>query len=124
MGIIFSLLFESLKFFSAINIFDFLFGMNWSPQRAFVSDASAITALEYENLKGAFGSVPLFAGTAFIALIAMLVAVPFRPLLLLAFPLARPHFWAAPRKLSWGSLPAPGTTCRSRFFLPHPRRLS
>ena len=24
--------------------------MNWSPQRAFVSDASAITALEYENL--------------------------------------------------------------------------
>ena len=76
MGIIFSLLFESLKFFSAINIFDFLFGMNWSPQRAFVSDASAITALEYENLKGAFGSVPLFAGTAFIALIAMLVAVP------------------------------------------------
>lgn len=76
MGIIFSLLFESLKFFSAINIFDFLFGMNWSPQRAFVRDASAITALEYENLKGAFGSVPLFAGTAFIALIAMLVAVP------------------------------------------------
>ena len=76
MGIIFSLLFESLKFFAAINIFDFLFGMNWSPQRAFVSDASAITALEYENLKGAFGSVPLFAGTAFIALIAMLVAVP------------------------------------------------
>ena len=76
MGIIFSLLFESLKFFSALNIFDFLFGMNWSPQRAFVSDASAITALEYENLKGAFGSVPLFAGTAFIALIAMLVAVP------------------------------------------------
>ena len=76
MGIIFSLLFESIKFFSAINIFDFLFGMSWSPQRAFVSDASAITTLEYENLKGAFGSVPLFAGTAFIALIAMIVAVP------------------------------------------------
>ena len=76
MGIIFSLLFESIKFFTAINIFDFLFGMSWSPQRAFVSDASAITALEYENLKGAFGSVPLFAGTAFIALIAMCVAVP------------------------------------------------
>ena len=76
MGIIFSLLFESIKFFSAINIFDFLFGLSWSPQRAFVSDASAITALEYENLKGAFGSVPLFAGTAFIAFIAMIVAVP------------------------------------------------
>ena len=76
MGIIFSLLFESIKFFSAINIFDFLFGMSWSPQRAFVSDASAITTLEYENLKGAFGSIPLFAGTAFIAMIAMIVAVP------------------------------------------------
>ena len=76
LGIIFSLLFESIKFFSAINIFDFLFGTSWSPQRAFVRDASAITAEEYADLKNAFGSVPLFAGTAFIALIAMTVAVP------------------------------------------------
>ena len=43
LGIITSLLFESLKFFSTINIFDFLFGTSWSPQRAFVRDASAIT---------------------------------------------------------------------------------
>ena len=43
LGIIFSLLFESIKFFSVINIFDYLFGTNWSPQRAFVSDASSIT---------------------------------------------------------------------------------
>ena len=53
MGIIFSLLFESIKFFSVINIFDYLFGTNWSPQRAFVSDASAITTAEYEELKEA-----------------------------------------------------------------------
>jgi len=76
LGIIFSLLFESIKFFSVINIFDYLFGTNWSPQRAFVRDASAITAAEYEELKDAFGFIPLIAGTSFIAFIAMLVAVP------------------------------------------------
>src|SRR6056300_189448 len=70
------LLFESIKFFSVINIFDYLFGTNWSPQRAFVSDASAITAEEYAELKDAFGFIPLIAGTSFIAFIAMLVAVP------------------------------------------------
>ena len=57
-------------------MFDFLFGTSWSPQRAFVRDASTITAEEYADLKNAFGTVPLFAGTAFIALIAMIVAVP------------------------------------------------
>ena len=75
-GIIVSLLFESLKFFSTINIFEFIFGTSWSPQRAFVRDASAITREELLELQDAFGSVPLFAGTAFIALIAMCVAVP------------------------------------------------
>lgn len=75
-GIIFSLLFESIKFFSVINVFDYLFGTNWSPQRAFVRDATTITSAEYEELKDAFGFIPLIAGTAFIALIAMLVAVP------------------------------------------------
>ena len=75
-GIIVSLLFESLKFFSTINIFEFIFGTSWSPQRAFVRDASAITSEELLELQDAFGSVPLFAGTAFIALIAMCVAVP------------------------------------------------
>ena len=75
-GIIVSLLFESLKFFSTINIFEFIFGTSWSPPRAFVRDASAITPEELLELQDAFGSVPLFAGTAFIALIAMCVAVP------------------------------------------------
>ena len=76
LGIIFSLLFESIKFFSVINVFDYLFGTNWSPQRAFVRDASAITEAEYAELKDAFGFIPLIAGTSFIAFIAMLVAVP------------------------------------------------
>ena len=76
LGIILSLLFESIKFFSVINIFDYLFGTNWSPQRAFVRDASSITLAEYQDLKDAFGFVPLIAGTGFIAFLAMLVAVP------------------------------------------------
>jgi phosphate transport system permease protein len=76
-GIIFSLLFETIKFFQTINFFDFMFGLSWSPQRSFVRDAgAALTAAEAQDLKDAFGAVPLFAGTAFIAFIAMCVAVP------------------------------------------------
>ena len=76
-GIIFSLLLESIKFFSQINFFDFLFGLGWSPQKAFVSDTSvALSAKEAKELSKAFGAVPLFAGTGFIAFIAMCVSVP------------------------------------------------
>lgn len=66
-GIVASLLFESLRFFSMVNPLDFLFGLKWSPQSA---------ALGYGN-KDAFGAVPLFWGTIFIgAIIAMIVAIP------------------------------------------------
>ena len=76
-GIIFSLLFESIRFFTTINFFDFIFGTSWSPQKAFISDTSVeLTASQLEELNEAFGAIPLFAGTAFIALIAMCVAVP------------------------------------------------
>ena len=76
-GIIFALLFETLKFFKTINFFDFMFGLSWSPQRAFVRDAGAVlTSAQVNEIKDAFGAVPLFAGTAFIAFIAMCVAVP------------------------------------------------
>jgi phosphate transport system permease protein len=66
-GIVISLLFESVRFFSMVNPIDFLFGLKWSPQSA---------ALGYGN-KDAFGAVPLFWGTIFIgAIIAMIVAIP------------------------------------------------
>lgn len=70
LGIVFSLLFESLRFFAAINwrIADFLFGLQWSPQIAIRADQI--------GQSGAFGAVPLFAGTALITAIAMFVAVP------------------------------------------------
>ncbi|MFM9842087.1 MAG: phosphate ABC transporter permease subunit PstC [Dongiaceae bacterium] len=67
-GIVLSLLFESLVFFSHVSVFDFLFGLQWSPQTALRSDQVGSS--------GAFGAVPLFAGTLLITLIAMLVAVP------------------------------------------------
>ena len=67
-GLVFSLLFEALRFFSQVSPFDFLFGLNWSPQLATVGGP--------ERYGDAFGAIPLFAGTMFISLIAMIVAVP------------------------------------------------
>ena len=67
-GIVFSLLFESLRFFSSVPISEFLLGLQWSPQIALRADQV--------GQSGAFGAVPLFAGTFMITLIAMLVAVP------------------------------------------------
>jgi phosphate transport system permease protein len=69
LGIILSLLFEALRFFSAVSPIEFLFGLNWSPQTAIRADQAGSS--------GAFGALPLFWGTIFIgAIIAMLVAVP------------------------------------------------
>jgi len=67
-GIILSLLFESLRFFAKVPILDFLFGLRWSPQTAIRADQVGAS--------GAFGAIPLFAGTMLITLIAMCVAVP------------------------------------------------
>tara|TARA_R110000787_G_scaffold21174_4_gene62775 strand:- start:2362 stop:3687 length:1326 start_codon:yes stop_codon:yes gene_type:complete len=67
-GIVLSLLFESVRFFAKISPADFLFGTHWSPQTALRADQV--------GAQGAFGILPLLAGTALITLIAMLVAVP------------------------------------------------
>ena len=64
-GIVASLLLESILFFSLVAPFDFLLGTRWSPQAATNGDMAAL------------GAVPLFWGTIFIgAIIAMLVAIP------------------------------------------------
>ena len=73
-GIIFSLLFQTIEFFQVIPLFDFVFGMHWYPAKAFVRDASE--ALDPSMYSDTFGAVPIFAGTFFIALIAMCVAIP------------------------------------------------
>jgi phosphate transport system permease protein len=67
-GIVFSVLFETLRFFARYPVWDFLFGLQWSPQTAIREDQV--------GQSGAFGAVPLFAGTTMIMVIAMLVAGP------------------------------------------------
>lgn len=67
-GIVMSVLFESIRFFERVPATEFLFGLSWSPQTALRADQAASA--------GAFGAVPLFAGTLMISLIALLVAVP------------------------------------------------
>ncbi|SOD95824.1 phosphate ABC transporter permease subunit PstC [Caenispirillum bisanense] len=67
-GIILSLLFESLRFFSRVSPVEFLFGTHWSPQISIRADQVGSS--------GGFGAIPLFAGTMLISFIAMMVAVP------------------------------------------------
>ncbi len=67
-GIVLSVLFESIRFFHKIPITDFLFGLDWSPQTALRADQVGAS--------GAFGAIPLLAGTLLISGVAMLVAVP------------------------------------------------
>ncbi len=67
-GIVLSLIFESIRFFDKVPLTEFLFGLEWSPQTAMRADQVGSS--------GSFGAVPLFAGTALISAIAMFVAGP------------------------------------------------
>lgn len=67
-AIILTVLTESLHFFHFVRPLDFLLGLRWSPQLAIRPDQVGSS--------GAFGAVPLFAGTFLIMLIAMAVAIP------------------------------------------------
>jgi phosphate transport system permease protein len=67
-GIVLSVLYESIRFFKMVPITEFLFGLEWSPQMAIRSDQVGSS--------GAFGAVPVFVGTMLISGIAMCVAVP------------------------------------------------
>lgn len=67
-GIVISLIFESLRFFAQVPFYEFLFGLQWSPQMALRADQVGSS--------GAFGAIPLFAGSLLITAIALSVAVP------------------------------------------------
>ncbi len=67
-GIVFSLVGPTVRFFSAYSPWDFLTGLNWSPQTAIRVDQVGQT--------GGFGAVKLFYGTLAISALAMLVAAP------------------------------------------------
>jgi phosphate transport system permease protein len=60
-GIVLSLIFNTVKFFSIYSATDFFFGLNWAPRFQGESD---------------LGILPLMWGTLYISLIALLVAVP------------------------------------------------
>ena len=89
LGILLSLMFESLRFFRLYPVGSFLLGTEWSPQTALRADQAGSS--------GAFGSIPLMWGTFFIgAIIAMIVAIPLG--LMSAIYLTQ---YAPPRLRSW-----------------------
>ena len=67
-GIVFSLLFESLRFFSEVSVLEFLFGTKWYPYIPIREGQSGSL--------GSFGAVPIFAGTFLVMIVAMCVATP------------------------------------------------
>ena len=67
-GILASLVFETVRFFGMVSPLDFLFGTHWGPDPMANPDNPDGTR---------YGAVPLFWGTLFIgAIIAMIVAIP------------------------------------------------
>lgn len=67
-GIVFSVLFESIRFFESVPPSEFLFGTKWSPQTSIRADQVGSS--------GSFGAIPLFVGTLLISAIALIIAVP------------------------------------------------
>ncbi|WP_299363188.1 phosphate ABC transporter permease subunit PstC [uncultured Paracoccus sp.] len=67
-GIVLSLVFESLRFFSMVPVTEFLFGTRWEPQMPIRADQVAA--------EGAFGWIPVLLGTLVITVVAITISVP------------------------------------------------
>jgi phosphate transport system permease protein len=67
-GIVLSLVFETIRFFGEVSPWEFLFGLKWSAQTNIRPDQIGAS--------GAFGAVPLIYGSIMITVIAMAVAAP------------------------------------------------
>lgn len=67
-GIVASLAFETYKFLRLVPLTEFLFGLNWEPQIPIRADQIAAA--------GAFGWIPVIAGTIVITIVAIVIAVP------------------------------------------------
>ena len=67
-GIVASLLFETLRFFQMVPFWDFVLGTSWEPQIPIREGQIAA--------EGAFGMLPVFLGTLVIATVAMFIATP------------------------------------------------
>jgi phosphate transport system permease protein len=66
-GIVFSMLFETLHFFSSVPLTNFFFGTVWDPR---------FSAAGRADSEGQFGVLPLLWGTLYISFVALLVAAP------------------------------------------------
>jgi phosphate transport system permease protein len=91
LGIVLSVVYESILFFRSVPVHHFLFGLEWSPQTALRADQVGSS--------GSFGAVPLFLGTMMISGIAMLIAVPiglFSAIYLAEYANRRFRAWAKP----------------------------
>jgi phosphate transport system permease protein len=64
LGVVLSIIFESIKFFNVVPLTEFIFGTQWSPQAS------------TDDVRGHFGTLPLFMGSILITCIALLVAGP------------------------------------------------
>jgi phosphate transport system permease protein len=69
-GIVLSVLFESIRFFKLIPANEFLFGLVWNPQFEGAERAGS------EGSPAEYGMIPMFVGTFLISFIALIVAVP------------------------------------------------
>ena len=69
-GIVLSVLFETIRFFQLIPPQDFLFGLEWNPQFEGAERAGS------GGGTATYGMVPMFVGTLLISTIALVVAVP------------------------------------------------
>ena len=66
--ITFSILFEAIRFFDIVSIWQFLFGISWNPQ---------IAVHEGQGLgNSSFGMIPVLLGTLLITFVALSVAIP------------------------------------------------
>ena len=70
-GIVFSVIFESIRFFKLIPPLEFLTGIVWNPEFE-----GAVRAGSGQEGRAAYGAIPLFAGTFLISIIALSVSVP------------------------------------------------
>ncbi|MCB1405519.1 MAG: phosphate ABC transporter permease subunit PstC [Rhodobacteraceae bacterium] len=66
LGIVVSLVFETLRFFAMVSPGEFFFGTVWQPRYTTTGTEAA----------GGYGMLPLLVGTLMIAAVAMLVAIP------------------------------------------------
>ncbi len=64
LAILFTILFEAIKFFNIISIEKFILGMKWSPQSADIEQETG------------FGVIPVLTGTMLITFIAIIVSIP------------------------------------------------